>query len=96
MKKRTSEKESENEQISKDHSILVRRFIQEMEKKNAELEIAKAHLRDALHVAEVAKAEERQALAEVGSATKSNLYMEDHLKRLIRDRDQQIAEILTK
>ncbi len=75
---------------------MVKRFLLEMEKKKAELEITQAHLSDALHSAERSQAERKEASLEAQKSAKANLYMEDHLKRLVHDRDQQISDIMQK
>ena len=95
-KKRLAEKDKENKSITREHSSMVKRFLLEMEKKKAELEIAQAHLSDALHSAERSQSERKEATLEAQKAAKASLYMEDHLKRLVHDRDEQISDIMRK
>ena len=91
-----NDKESSLEQVTKEHSSMTKRFLFEMEKKKAELEVSKTHLRDAINTADRAISDRNIASAEAEKATKANLFNEDHLKRLLRDRDEQISDILSK
>jgi hypothetical protein len=96
LKKKLKQMQDEFDHLSKDNSSMVKRFLLEMERKKVEIELSKTGLREAVNSAERAKAERMQYQLEIEKVSKQTLYNEDHLRRLIRDRDEQIAEIIQK
>ncbi len=96
LSKKLKAKEQENVEFHKDHNGLIKRFMFEMEKKKAELEINQMHLREALISVEKGKAESKAFSIENEKSIKATLFMEDHLKRMIRERDEQISDIMSK
>ena len=67
-----------------------------MEKKKTELEVAHTRIAELDHLINCSKSEKTAAVNEAVKASKSNIFMEDHYKSLIRERDNQISEIMLK
>lgn len=96
MKLKLNESKQNLQSLTDENASLIKKFLFELEKKKTKLEVAHTRLEELNHLVHQCKSERKLAEMEAIKSSKSIVYMEDHYKTLIRDRDDQISDILIK
>lgn len=96
MKRKVNEADQRFQSLTDENASLIKKFLYEMEKKKTQLEVAQTRLADLNHTVDRSQADKKLAENEALKASKSNIYMEDHYKSLIRERDDQISDLILK
>ncbi len=96
MKRKLAESNQKIQSLNDENASLIKKFLFEMEKMKTKLEVAQTRVAELSHLVDRSETDKTFAENEALKATKSNVYMEDHYKSLIRERDDQISDIILK
>jgi hypothetical protein len=96
LKRKVDETNQKLQSLNSENGALIKKFLFEMEKKKTQLEVAQARVTELSQLVGRSETEKKFAENEALKASKSNVYMEDHYKSLIRERDDQISDLVLK
>ncbi|KAJ3052717.1 hypothetical protein HK097_005809 [Rhizophlyctis rosea] len=82
--------------LEREHTACLQRYILEMEKKEAQSTVAKEHLAELIETAERSRRDREKALEEVRHITRDKTMVEDGLRRVLRQKEEEIVDLTMK